>query len=324
MVNCAILFLMLCALSIFTIDKAKCKSIGGRPCFLSFEVTDCCKGVAILLIMLSHVSGTMGTVLLTPLGGTGVAMFLFLSGYGLNESYKKHGLTSYWRKKIKRVFVPYAIVITLLCVYHGKFDFLAYVLNITGLKTSYWYIGFLMKWYIIYYLFTRFAKKYRMMLMLICAISILFLFPNIEAEQAFSFLCGVCVSVHIDYLRTISMRKIVAVGGIALLIGISFLAVKQLPFVRLHTGDWIYNVVQFGIKLPLGIAGMIGVTWMSWLSASRFLQLAGALSYELYLVHFPFYGEVHGMLLLAILLFVGSFGIAYLFQRLNKRVTIQQ
>lgn len=293
---------------------------GGKLCILSFQVTNCCRGVAILLIMLSHVSGTMGTVLLTPLGGTGVAMFLFLSGYGLNESYKKHGLTSYWQKKIKRVFIPYAIVITLLCVYHGKFDFLAYMLNITGLKTSYWYIGFLMKWYIFYYLFTRFAERQRMLMMLIGAFFMLFLFPNIEAEQAFSFFCGVCVSVHIDYLRTVSMRKIVAVGGIALLVGMSFLAVKQLPFVRLHTGDWIYNVVQCGIKLPLGIAVMIGVTWMSWLSDSRFLQLAGGVSYELYLVHFPFYGEVQGKLLLAVFLFVGSFGIAYLFQRFNKKI----
>lgn len=320
MINSSILFLMLCALSISTIDKAKCQEIRrGKVCILSFSVTDCCRGVAILLIMLSHVSGTMGTVLLTPLGGTGVAMFLFLSGYGLNESYKKHGLTSYWQKKIKRVFIPYAIVITLLCVYHGKFDFLAYMLNITGLKTSYWYIGFLMKWYIFYYLFTRFAMKYRMILMFICAIFILFLFPSIEAEQAFSFLCGVCASIYIDSLRSASFRKLIGLGIVALFIGISFLAVKQLPYIRLHSVDWIYNVVQCGIKLPLGIAVIIGVTWMSWLSASRFLQLAGTLSYELYLVHMPFYGEVYGMLLLAILLFVGSFGVAYLFQRFNRK-----
>lgn len=295
---------------------------GGKLRILSFQVTNCCRGVAILLIMLSHVSGTMGTVLLTPLGGTGVAMFLFLSGYGLNESYKKHGLTSYWQKKIKRVFIPYAIVITLLCVYHGKFDFLAYMLNITGLKTSYWYIGFLMKWYIFYYLFTRFAMKYRMILMFICAIFILFLFPSIEAEQAFSFLCGVCTSIYIDSLRSVSFRKLIGLGIVALFIGISFLAVKQLPYIRLHSVDWIYNVVQCGIKLPLGIAVMIGVTWMSWLSASRFLQLAGTLSYELYLVHMPFYGEVHGMLLLAILLFVGSFGVAFFFQRFNRKFVL--
>lgn len=196
------------------------------------------------------------------------------------------------------------------------------MLNITGLKTSYWYIGFLMKWYIFYYLFTRFAMKYRMILMFICAIFILFLFPSIEAEQAFSFLCGVCTSIYIDSLRSVSFRKLIGLGIVALFIGISFLAVKQLPYIRLHSVDWIYNVVQCGIKLPLGIAVMIGVTWMSWLSASRFLQLAGTLSYELYLVHMPFYGEVHGMLLLAILLFVGSFGVAFFFQRFNRKFVL--
>lgn len=57
-----------------------------RPLFLDFGYTDTLRGLAILLVLVCHVSSTMGTVLFTPLGGTGVALFLFLSGYGLNES----------------------------------------------------------------------------------------------------------------------------------------------------------------------------------------------------------------------------------------------
>lgn len=67
---------------------------------------------------------------------------------------------------------------------------------------------------------------------------------------------------------------------------------------------------------------MIGVTWMSWFSASRFLQLAGTLSYELYLVHMPFYSGVKGMLSFAVLLFAVSFGVAYLFQRFNRKFVL--
>ena len=32
------------------------------------------------------------------LGSIGVAAFLFISGFGLNESYKKSGLAGYWHK----------------------------------------------------------------------------------------------------------------------------------------------------------------------------------------------------------------------------------
>ena len=46
--------------------------------------------------MLSHFTGNMSRIF-TPLGGIGVAMFLILSGYGLNESFKKNGLDGFWK-----------------------------------------------------------------------------------------------------------------------------------------------------------------------------------------------------------------------------------
>lgn len=57
--------------------------------FLSRTHQTIYNGVAALIIMLQHVGGSFGTRAFTPLGGTGVAMFLIASGYGLNESYKK-------------------------------------------------------------------------------------------------------------------------------------------------------------------------------------------------------------------------------------------
>ena len=40
------------------------------------------------------------------LGSIGVAAFLFISGFGLNERYKKSGLAGYWHKRIVRVIIP--------------------------------------------------------------------------------------------------------------------------------------------------------------------------------------------------------------------------
>lgn len=93
--------------------------------------------------MVGHVSATMNTVIFSPLGGTGVALFLLLSGFGLNESFKTHGLSCYWRKKSLRVLMPYFSVATVLYICRWEFSWGAYLLDITGLKTHYWYIAFL-------------------------------------------------------------------------------------------------------------------------------------------------------------------------------------
>ena len=50
---------------------------------LSLSNTSVYRGYTILIIMLCHIAGCWNFVGFTPFGGIGVAMFLFLSGYGL-------------------------------------------------------------------------------------------------------------------------------------------------------------------------------------------------------------------------------------------------
>lgn len=45
------------------------------------------KGIAILLVIISHIGNFSGKTWFTPLGGIGVAIFLFCSGYGVMSSY---------------------------------------------------------------------------------------------------------------------------------------------------------------------------------------------------------------------------------------------
>lgn len=48
------------------------------------------RGVAIMLVVVCHCMGQF-TRIFTPFGGIGVALFLILSGYGLNESFRRGG-----------------------------------------------------------------------------------------------------------------------------------------------------------------------------------------------------------------------------------------
>ena len=111
-------FAILCLASSLFFPKTKRN--GYKECFFDKNYTTIAKGIAIFMIMLCHMSCFWpGGRLLSPLGGTGVAIFLVTSGYGLMESYKRVGLENFWKKRLLRVWIPYAIVCLLLCIFKG-------------------------------------------------------------------------------------------------------------------------------------------------------------------------------------------------------------
>lgn len=185
MISTSIIISIVLLISILT-----CK---GRPIIsssnglLSREYTNCLKGIAILLIIIGHISGTMGTVIFSPLGGTGVALFLILSGYGINESYKKNGLHKFWKKKVFRVLLPYSFVFICLAIYNQNFSPVYWTLNLLGLDTAYWYIAFIIRCYIIFWFSSFLLSKYRIWSIAILSIGLFLTGNGLEAPQALSF-----------------------------------------------------------------------------------------------------------------------------------------
>lgn len=59
--------------------------------FMDRQCTNIMKGFTILSIVMCHMMGTFGggIVYFIPLGGIGVSIFLILSAYGLNESWRR-------------------------------------------------------------------------------------------------------------------------------------------------------------------------------------------------------------------------------------------
>ncbi|UEA87253.1 acyltransferase family protein [Alistipes senegalensis] len=317
----ALLFLIITFLPVLlTIRK---QTEGGGNCqLLDFNYTNCLRGVAILLIMTGHIVGTMGFRYINPFGGTGVALFLFLSGFGCNESYKHKGLNGFWRKKVKRVLLPYGIVITLIYAFLQKSIWdLSYLLEIYGLQTTYWFIAFLIKWYIVFWATTKFILRWRVITMCFCGLLMLVFLPEIEAEQSLSFLLGVVCSEKLKSVKSLSKSRLAVITILGLVIGGLFLAIKQLPEVRQYEGESVYAIVQMMIKVPFAISLVAVLTFLPSLLKSHYLMLAGIISYELYLVHFPFYIYLEGRLMWAILLFVCSFIVAYVFNRFNVKIS---
>lgn len=113
------------------------------------------RGIAILLVLLGHTK-------IVRLGGAGgVALFLILSGYGLNSSCESGGLRDYWRRRVRKVWLPYFFVGVLdvfLLRARGAGPVLC---TLAGLDLgmiadpTMWYISYIFFWYAVYYVFAR-------------------------------------------------------------------------------------------------------------------------------------------------------------------------
>lgn len=62
-----------------------------------------------IMILTQHICGNW-TNIFTPFGGIGVALFLFFSGFGLNQSYKKKWYKVFLEKENYKGNLPIRIV----------------------------------------------------------------------------------------------------------------------------------------------------------------------------------------------------------------------
>lgn len=129
---------------------------------LSKEDTLFLKGVAIILIILSHLNRCTGG------GSIGVNLFLIVSGYGLYKSYLKNNNKDYWKKKLHKVYIPFVIAGIFKVLYyvtHGNINPISIIFTLTGLDfnliydETMWYISYIFLEYLIFYLVKRIPSK---------------------------------------------------------------------------------------------------------------------------------------------------------------------
>lgn len=260
-------------------------------CKLSNSTTTCIKGIAIFIIILSHIGGNLRVRFFTPLGGIGVALFLFLSGYGLSKSYAKNQLSFYWRKRFIAIYPSYLIASIVAWIANGVTDVKTILLGIIFVKPAIpygWYFQYLLIWYMVFWIYGFvYSGKWKWTILLTCAaISFCFL-PEIMAEQSISFIAGVFLAIKEEqFLKDITENKKVFISLGLMLLGIVALGIKQFETVR-NAPQIIFNVVQLLIKLPIAI-GIIMLVLSRYVNANvkfRGLYLLGSISYELYLLH---------------------------------------
>ena len=217
------------------------------------------------MVILMHSSCNFGLRIFTPLGGIGVALFLILSGYGLTESYKRKGLQFFWKSKFNKIWIPYAIVLTVCTIWSSSFK--PYVIvQYCLIDSPFWYISFLFYNYILFYVCHKyeFLYKYRFAIFLVFAL-ILFAFDTrIRAEQCLSFVTGMWISDYKKIVYKFLSNKNTVLCTIILLFGISAsaLLLKQMPTFRgqMEHVRLFQNIMELLIKYPFAIATIVILT----------------------------------------------------------------
>ena len=280
------------------------------------------KGIAIVLIIISHVAGMFQIRYFTPCGGIGVALFLFVAGYGLSESFDRNGLKNFWKKRLIVVLVPYFMVEILAVVIipqRNAVSVIKSLLLIEPRKSQIWYLQYLFLCYICFWCTYKFvSKKYRLLILLMLAILSFFLLKEIAAEQALSFWCGCLFSEKKGLFE-----KLHRVSVVLLLFGVIMLAFKQLDLVR-NASPIIINCVQLSIKLPIALYLVDMVTQMPTIMKYLYMEKIGKVSYELYLIHINFLylvrANIWSLMLFVVLTTVGAVMLHLIVIRINRNL----
>lgn len=224
MINFVIIFILI-LICLFSLRK-------GKTAFLDKTHTDQVKGLAIVFIIITHlwfhVSQRSPELILGP---EFFALFLILSGFGLSQSTltSRPTFKQFLAKRIHRIYVPYwvitIIILVLDCIilnrtYSTKDIVLTFLgINISratqGIDYARWFITFLLFWYGIFFISTKFNNRFNRVLFLFLTAFVFFFFDyyvtRLEWHQIFSFPFGVFLAYYYKeitkYLQTVQKLK---------------------------------------------------------------------------------------------------------------------
>ena len=257
---------------------------------LSPTKTNAVRGVCALAIFLFHIIlGISSSPVFHFWGGMFVAVFLILSGYGINESFHKHGLKGYWHKRLTKVVVPTLIFASCFSLFDPQRNLQTLVNEVLYVTPTYWFVFHVTKCYVVYWLARRFMARYWVVFMVLCAVVCLHYQVcdmHLESEQSFSFLLGVLLSEKKEWLQRLSPQRVRAALWGCFLIGLFAFGLKSLPTVHTYVGTVPYNYLLCPFRLTWGIVALFLLARFS-LERSRMLAFCGRTSLEVYIAHIP-------------------------------------
>ena len=267
--------------------------------YLSLEITKSEKGIAAILILIHHLSQRVKLsepfLILGYIGFILVAVFFFISGYGLSYGMrnKQNYLDDFFRKRLLPVLIPYWIVNTINIIFcFGKgtiFTPMQYVLSYicADIITGTWFVTAILVLYFIFLIAFKSKNSYTVLELCLsgyCVIcSCLKLHTSYTASIA-AFLMGVIWNKIdkkiISWIREKYCFKLFIVLGTfsVLFFGRLFLVTKGLD-------NEIVQLILRNLVSVLFILSLITITQKIHFTG-KILGWLGNISYELYIVHY--------------------------------------
>ena len=295
---------------------------------LSFDNTTAMRGIAILMVVIHHLSLWFGTNIFTSWGGGGVAIFMILSGYGLTMSFKKSGVKRYWWKRFVGIFIPWLVVILLTMQPWNIVDEKWFWEYLFFIDHGPWYMQYLFVWYILFFVAhcSQWTYHIRWYIIGISALLMFLYWEPLQQEQSLCFPLGMWIGEHYELVKKPSKQAYLKLSAVAAIIAIAALAVKQIPYIRSDISSWTFISLQVILKTMIAITVMAAVPFIAKIKNSRFLLLTGVISYEMYLAHGFIYEHLHELLggehtlWFVIIFFPVLYALCYLIYRFDEGI----
>lgn len=265
---------------------------------MCYEDTENLRGIAALFVIFAHYTlkmKHMGYSLgvckpFTWLGGMGVCIFFFLSGYGMSCSAKKNGMTL--KKLIRRILTIYLPILAVRAVFMLIEHFTlekpegSGVLYFLGLENGPWYLNELIIMCVLFFAAYRVGKENRGIWLgtLIGALAVMSIcfyllgFPARWYDSNMMFALGTAVALYkeeiLEFLKKHYYGKMI------------FFVLCFLSSTAVYTtvkGEWIAVILKIISGLTLNILALMVIMRVP--LQSKVLQYCGKRSLYLYLTH---------------------------------------
>lgn len=278
--------------------------------YLSKGTTVSEKGIAAVMIVFHHISQMIELpkyfVLMNYIGFIMVAIFFFISGYGLSYGLEnKEGyLNNFFKKRILSILIPYWIVNTISVIYYAVnskvFTPVEYIASYLGFNTvtGTWFVTAILIMYLAFWLcYKLYCNKktsWNVSTLLLLAIIVVYCAVCYKFEENTSFTASISAFAlgvvwnrlfNKRFLKFLSSKYAVKLCGITVLFGVVFAGRLFLSYIGVNYE--ILHIFLRNIVTVCFILFLLTVTYKIDFK-NKFITELGKYSYEIYICHHLF------------------------------------
>ena len=306
-INNLIIYIILLIIAIYSGYK-------NNSFFMDKSQTGQLKGIAILLVLTSHLWGHVFQYRAFPMvGDYSVTLFLMLSGFGLTRSLANRPLLlgDFISHRLKRVLLPYWLVTIIILILDYFLLQRTYspqniALTLAGINLNpvlrqldyaRWFITLLLIYYVLFFIANRFFKNLPAICLLFFFGVILLLFKHYgifslgKYNQIIAFPIGCFMSYFHDNLSKL-FNNTNKISFALFSISLTMIAIKVPLLLISDKATYLYSITElcvynvngllFCFLMILAISALGIYNYIS-----NFLLFCGTISYEIYLIHGP-------------------------------------